>query len=429
MPWHVESDNPDCDGWAVVQSDSDEVVGCHDTEREALDHLAALNANVEHDTASYLTPRRRSTMRLHPAYRHPGHSPQSVHAGTTEAAEGIEDQAFERMGFYRDVEPPVEQGDTLDDTRSTVRNYLDRMPPDDSPRSHEEAALVAPDGRIRRFRVGSRRSVNLEGLGSGVGDEFLHNHPGSASLSRNDLAAAVDRGWSAVEAQGSDGTRFRMEFDDEQGRTPTANIVGAEDRRVFAAVQSAIENDPSVTQDVADALGQAHSHVVAKRLAEMFEGLTYTYGGEPGATERMERIIEQAEESGELTDPLKRAAPDPLPPDGHVQHTMCGEPTYRLPGALRRRQSDGERRRLRGVAVLRSRGLNRSRQLVGVIRVDADGARVVAGDVGWALDRDGQPTTDPEAIARLMIQVRTAGNSAANVDPQTLTSTLHLRNN
>ncbi len=47
MPWHIESDNPDCSGWAVVLDSNGEVVGCHRTRQEALDHLAALNANVD----------------------------------------------------------------------------------------------------------------------------------------------------------------------------------------------------------------------------------------------------------------------------------------------------------------------------------------------------------------------------------------------
>lgn len=43
MPWHVESDNPDCSGFAVVKDDTGEVVGCHDTAAEADDQLTALN--------------------------------------------------------------------------------------------------------------------------------------------------------------------------------------------------------------------------------------------------------------------------------------------------------------------------------------------------------------------------------------------------
>lgn len=43
MPWHVEDDNPECSGWAVVKDDTGEVVGCHDSAAEADDQLTALN--------------------------------------------------------------------------------------------------------------------------------------------------------------------------------------------------------------------------------------------------------------------------------------------------------------------------------------------------------------------------------------------------
>lgn len=46
-PWHVESDNADCDGFAVVADETGEVVGCHTTEAAAERHMAALYANVE----------------------------------------------------------------------------------------------------------------------------------------------------------------------------------------------------------------------------------------------------------------------------------------------------------------------------------------------------------------------------------------------
>lgn len=42
MPWHIEDDNADCEGFAVVKDDSGEVVGCHMTNAEAAKQLAAL---------------------------------------------------------------------------------------------------------------------------------------------------------------------------------------------------------------------------------------------------------------------------------------------------------------------------------------------------------------------------------------------------
>jgi HK97 family phage prohead protease len=51
-PWHIEEDNPDCAGYAVVVDESDEVVGCHDTRDAAEAHIAALYANVEDASSS-----------------------------------------------------------------------------------------------------------------------------------------------------------------------------------------------------------------------------------------------------------------------------------------------------------------------------------------------------------------------------------------
>lgn len=43
MPWHIETDNPQCaGGFAVVKDDDGEVVGCHETEQSAQDQMTAL---------------------------------------------------------------------------------------------------------------------------------------------------------------------------------------------------------------------------------------------------------------------------------------------------------------------------------------------------------------------------------------------------
>jgi HK97 family phage major capsid protein/HK97 family phage prohead protease len=47
MPWHIDSDNAKCAGWAVVKDSDGKVVGCHATKAKALAQLAALNANVK----------------------------------------------------------------------------------------------------------------------------------------------------------------------------------------------------------------------------------------------------------------------------------------------------------------------------------------------------------------------------------------------
>jgi hypothetical protein len=47
MPWHLDSDHPDCSGWAIVLDATGKAVGCHPTKAKAKAHLAALNANVK----------------------------------------------------------------------------------------------------------------------------------------------------------------------------------------------------------------------------------------------------------------------------------------------------------------------------------------------------------------------------------------------
>ena len=42
MPWHIEADNPQCAGYAVVKDEDGEVEGCHRTRPQAERHLAAL---------------------------------------------------------------------------------------------------------------------------------------------------------------------------------------------------------------------------------------------------------------------------------------------------------------------------------------------------------------------------------------------------
>lgn len=49
MPWHIETDHPQCAGYGVVKDDGNELVGCHRTREQALAHLAALNASENDD--------------------------------------------------------------------------------------------------------------------------------------------------------------------------------------------------------------------------------------------------------------------------------------------------------------------------------------------------------------------------------------------
>jgi hypothetical protein len=43
MPWHVTNDRAECDGYAVVKDATGEIVGCHATQNQANQQLAALH--------------------------------------------------------------------------------------------------------------------------------------------------------------------------------------------------------------------------------------------------------------------------------------------------------------------------------------------------------------------------------------------------
>jgi hypothetical protein len=47
VPWHIETDHPDCSGYAVVKDGTTKVVGCHSSRRDARAQLAALNAATD----------------------------------------------------------------------------------------------------------------------------------------------------------------------------------------------------------------------------------------------------------------------------------------------------------------------------------------------------------------------------------------------
>jgi len=52
MPWSKTTDHEECDGIAVVKDSTGEVEGCHETEQEANDQLAALNASGNYSASS-----------------------------------------------------------------------------------------------------------------------------------------------------------------------------------------------------------------------------------------------------------------------------------------------------------------------------------------------------------------------------------------
>ena len=43
MPYSIETDHPDCSGWAVTKNDDGALMGCHETEEDANAQLTALN--------------------------------------------------------------------------------------------------------------------------------------------------------------------------------------------------------------------------------------------------------------------------------------------------------------------------------------------------------------------------------------------------
>ena len=51
MPWHISNKKEGCSGYAVVKDDNGEIVGCHKTEEDAKNQLAALYASEANNTS------------------------------------------------------------------------------------------------------------------------------------------------------------------------------------------------------------------------------------------------------------------------------------------------------------------------------------------------------------------------------------------
>jgi len=56
MPYHVESDNDSCNGYAVVKDSDGEVMGCHRTQGQAEQQIAAINASEDEQRAESYAP-------------------------------------------------------------------------------------------------------------------------------------------------------------------------------------------------------------------------------------------------------------------------------------------------------------------------------------------------------------------------------------
>lgn len=56
MPWHIENDNPGCNGYAVVKDEDGEVEGCHRTQAQAQRQVDALYASENDMTDRAVLP-------------------------------------------------------------------------------------------------------------------------------------------------------------------------------------------------------------------------------------------------------------------------------------------------------------------------------------------------------------------------------------
>lgn len=90
MPWEIVEGHDQCpssEPWAVIKSDDGEVEGCHETQGDAQDQLAALNATEEQTMGDKLTFRRALVER---AQGEPGSPIRFVGATEGEKADGID---------------------------------------------------------------------------------------------------------------------------------------------------------------------------------------------------------------------------------------------------------------------------------------------------------------------------------------------------
>jgi hypothetical protein len=56
MPYHIESENKSCNGFAVVKDEDGEVMGCHRNEDQASRQIAALYAAEDDAEATHTMP-------------------------------------------------------------------------------------------------------------------------------------------------------------------------------------------------------------------------------------------------------------------------------------------------------------------------------------------------------------------------------------
>jgi hypothetical protein len=171
MPWHIEQDHPECQGFAVVKDEDMEVVGCHRTEAQALDQLAALNiaeADEEDDDIE-----------------------ESLRAGTGPSA------------IITDID------ETLIGKSGENTQLIQLL-------NESENTVIVITGRLRNQRQATEELLDRLGLEydelimSAGGDPNTHKHDAAESLlSRYTIVAAYDDNPDAREAYQSLGIEAR----------------------------------------------------------------------------------------------------------------------------------------------------------------------------------------------------------------------------
>jgi HK97 family phage prohead protease len=114
MPWHIEEDNADCEGFAVVKDDSDEVVGCHLTNVEAAKQLVALydeyEDEVETEEEDPLASRWITTTAVELEVRESGASPDEL---TVRGHAAVFNNLSHDLGGFRERIAPGAFSDVL----------------------------------------------------------------------------------------------------------------------------------------------------------------------------------------------------------------------------------------------------------------------------------------------------------------------------
>ena len=152
MPWHIEADSQFCNGFAVVKDEDGELEGCHKTEQQAKDQLAALYISEEEDIEAEDEMRK-------------GTGPAAIIVdidGTLQLPSGINNQLIQYLNARDEIKIVV-----------TARN--------ETQRESTTKFLDAIDLDYRGLRMSSGGDVNT--YKEGVAKSLMENH---------DIVLAVD---------------------------------------------------------------------------------------------------------------------------------------------------------------------------------------------------------------------------------------------